>query len=176
MRRPPMARCLFLAPIACFLAVPVVALAADDVAEAAAPHPPEATPYDPQLDAAAAVDSALLRAEERNARVLLVMGANWCHDSRVLAGWLETRRLAQLIDGSFELVFVNVGMPQTGDGFNLDISRRFGIEDLPGTPVLLVIAPDGTLINRATATTWRNAASRSEDEIYAELAGFAKQE
>ena len=105
--------------------------------------------------------------------VLLVMGANWCHDSRALAGWLETPRFQQLVDAEYELVYVNIGMPQTGDGHNLEIARRFGLEELPGTPNLLVLTPLGTLVNADTATTWRNAASRSEDEIYAELVRLA---
>ena len=136
---------------------------------------PEATPYDPAIDATAAVDEALARAAERGTKVLLVMGGNWCHDSRALAGWLETPRFAALVAEHFEPVYVNVGLPQTGDGFNLDIARRFGIEALPGTPNLFVIASDETLLNRETVTTWRNAASRSEDEIYDELAGYTAQ-
>jgi thiol-disulfide isomerase/thioredoxin len=106
--------------------------------------------------------------------VLLVMGANWCHDSRALAGWLETPRFAALVAERYELVFVNVGMPQTGDGHNLDIAKRFGLADFPGTPALLVLTPEGALVNADTATSWRNAATRSEDAIYAELAALAE--
>lgn len=135
-------------------------------------HHPEARSYDARIDATAAVDAALARAAERGTRVLLVMGANWCHDSRALAGLLGTPRFSAMIDAHFELVFVNVGMPQTEDGHNLDIARRFGIDALPGTPNLLVIAADGTLLNADSATTWRNAASRDPDAVYAEIAGF----
>tara|TARA_B100000941_G_scaffold90458_1_gene62654 strand:+ start:177 stop:665 length:489 start_codon:yes stop_codon:yes gene_type:complete len=135
-------------------------------------HHPEARSYDATLDASAAVDAALERAGERNNKVLLVMGANWCHDSRALAGLLETPQFVDLIDEHFELVFVNVGMPQTDDGHNLHIAHRFGLENLPGTPNVLVIDADGTLLNAETATTWRNAASREADAIYADLLGF----
>lgn len=121
----------------------------------------------------AQVDVALARAGQRDTRVLLVMGANWCHDSRALAGWLETQRFAELVEANYELVFVNVGMPQTGDGHNLDIAQRFGLATLPGTPNLLVIDADGHLLNADSATSWRNAASRSEDVIYAELSALS---
>ena len=134
---------------------------------------PEAKSYDASRDASADVDAALQRATSNGKHVMLVMGANWCHDSRALAGWLETPRFRQLIEDEYELVFVNVGMPQTGDGHNLNIARRFGIEKLPGTPNLLVLTPTGSLVNAETATSWRNAASRSEDEIYDELARLA---
>ncbi|MDY7096682.1 MAG: thioredoxin family protein [Pseudomonadota bacterium] len=139
-------------------------------ANSAAAHDyPEATAYDVSDDAEADVDAALTRATQNGKRVLLVMGANWCHDSRALAGWLGTPRFAALIEREFELVYVNVGTPQSGDGHNLGIARRFGLDDLPGTPNVLVLESNGRLINKSTATTWRNAASRTEGAIFEEL-------
>ncbi len=135
---------------------------------------PEARAYAVSPDAMGDVDAALARAAAHDRRVLLVMGANWCHDSRALAAWLAAPRFAALVAAHYELVFVNVGMPQSGDGHNLDIAQRFGIADFPGTPALLVLTADGHLINADTATSWRDAASRSEDAIYAELAALAK--
>ncbi len=140
----------------------------------ATPSHPEAKSYAVSEDASADVDAALERAMASGKHVLLVMGANWCHDSRALAGWLETPRFQQLVESEYELVFVNIGMPQTGDGHNLDIARRFGLEEIPGSPNVLVLTPFGTLVNAETATTWRDAAGRSEDEIYDELAALAQ--
>ncbi len=148
--------------------------ACTSVPDMAASDHPEARSYDASRDAGADVDAALGRALDSGKHALIVMGANWCHDSRALAGWLETPRFADLIDAEYELVFVNVGMPQTEDGHNLDIAHRFGLETLPGTPTLLVLTPFGTLVNADSATGWRNAASRSEDEIYAELVALAQ--
>lgn len=134
---------------------------------------PEAESYIVSNDAEADVDAALVRAAESDKRVLLVMGANWCHDSRALAGWLQSEKIAALVEKEYELVFVNIGMPQRGDGHNLGIAKRFGLEELPGTPNLLVLTPEGELVNAETATTWRNAASRQEGAIYNELAMLA---
>ena len=134
---------------------------------------PEATSYIVSDDAMGDVDAALERAAANGKRVLLVMGANWCHDSRALAGWLESDGIAPLVEREYELVFVNVGMPQRGDGHNLGIARRFGLDDLPGTPNLLVLSASGELVNADTATSWRDAASRSEEAIRAELERLA---
>ena len=139
-----------------------------------APAYPEAKSYAVTPDAMGDVDAALARASANGKRVLLVMGANWCHDSRALAGWLETPRLSALVADRYELVFVNVGLPQTGDGHNLAIAERFGLEGFPGTPALLVLTADGQLVNADTAQSWRNAATRSEDAILAELAALAE--
>ncbi|MEL6530604.1 MAG: thioredoxin family protein [Pseudomonadota bacterium] len=135
---------------------------------------PEARSYAVSDDAMGDVDAALASASQSDKRVLLVMGANWCHDSRALAGWLATDRFKALIAEEYELVFVNVGTPQSeGDGHNLDVAQRFGVDDLPGTPNVLVLTPEGELLNADTATTWRDAASRGEDAIYDELAMLA---
>jgi thiol-disulfide isomerase/thioredoxin len=163
------------AVIAASLALVLAACASTPAPKAAADAAhPEARAYAVRPDAAADVDAALTRAAANGRRVLLVMGANWCHDSRALAGWLKTPRFAALVAERYELVFVNVGMPQTGDGHNLEIAKRFGLADFPGTPALLVLTPEGKAVNLDTAASWRNAASRSEDAIYSELAALAE--
>jgi hypothetical protein len=93
---------------------------------------------------------------------------------RTLAGWLETPRFAALTAERYEVVFVNVGMPQTGDGHNLDVARRFGLAEVPGTPALLVLTAEGSAVNLDTAASWRNAGTRSEDAILAELTVLAE--
>ena len=141
-------------------------------APAVAPRP-EARSYHVSDNAPADVDAALARARQSGKRVLLVMGANWCSDSRALAGWLATDRFAELIERKYELVFVNIGMPKSGDGHNLGIARRFGLPELPGMPNVLVLTSEGVLVNPTTATTWRDAESRTGDAIYEELATLA---
>jgi hypothetical protein len=56
---------------------------------------------------------------------------------------------------------------------NLDIARRFGLAEVPGTPAVLVLTAEGRAVNLDTAASWRNAGSRSEDAIFAELAALA---
>ncbi len=150
-----------------------LALAACATVPSPSAHP-EARPYLAEADAAADVDAALARAAASGKKVLLVMGGDWCHDSRALAGWLETPRFAALTAERYEVVYVDVGVPQTGAGRNLDIARRFGLDEFPGTPALLVLTAEGELMNRDTAASWRNAASRSEDAIYTELETLSK--
>lgn len=152
-----------------------LALALSACATTGAPSYPEARAYAERPDPAADVNAALARAAASGKRVALVMGANWCHDSRALAGWLETPRFAALAAERYEVVYIDVGVPQTGDGRNLDIARRFGLAEFPGTPALLVLTADGALVNPDTAASWRNAASRSEEAIFAELAALADQ-
>lgn len=128
---------------------------------------PEILAFDPDRTAQSDVDRALTDAKQSRKTVLVILGANWCHDSVGLAGWLETPRFVDMMRDRYSIVYVDVGTPQIGQGRNLDIARRFGIKKVKNTPLLLVISPDGKLLNdKRDAVSWRNAASRSEDDIY----------
>lgn len=161
----------FFAFAALLIAMPLVPPAPALAAEVEADHP-EARPYNDARAALADVAWALARAAVARKRVILVMGANWCHDSRGLAGWFAMPRFADMLERYYEVVFVDVGHPQEGEGRNIDIAQRFGIEEIVGTPTVLILSPEGALLNPETAPSWRNAASRSEDEIFDYFADF----
>lgn len=126
----------------------------------------EPRPFDRSRDAMGDVDAALARARERGARVLLVLGANWCHDSRALAAKFADPALAPLIAERYELVWVDVGM---GDR-NLDVAARFGVPKLAGAPTVLVLSAEGALLNAASVSEWRSAASRTVEDARAYFA------
>ncbi len=123
-------------------------------------------------DASADVDAALSRAAVSGKTVIIVMGANWCHDSRGLAKWFETPRFTAMMQPKYEIVYVDAGKPQTGDGRNPDIIKRFGGKKQKNTPYVMMISSGGKLLNRDDARSWRNADSRSEDAIYRYFAEF----
>lgn len=138
-------------------------------AEPAATDHPEARPFEESADATAQVDAALARAQLNEKRVILVMGANWCHDSRGLAGWFAQPRFAAMLEAKYELVYVDVGHKDR----NIDIARRFGLKSIKGTPTVLVLSSSGDLLNRQSAPKWRDAASREQDDIFAYFDQFA---
>lgn len=129
---------------------------------------PEARPFNRARDARADLDAALEKAARSGNNVLLVMGANWCHDSRALSGWFASPRFKRMVADQYELVFVDVGFKDR----NIDIAQSFGIETIKGTPTVLVVSPEAEHLNPETAPTWRNAASRSEEEVFSYFANF----
>lgn len=129
--------------------------------------------FDPTQDAQTALELAFARAKNSGKKILVIMGANWCHDSAALANLLDSPRFVTMINNRYEVVFVDSGTPQTGKGRNLDIAMRFGIKKVKNTPLVMLLSPDGRLLNgRKDAVSWRNAASRSEDEIFAYFDAF----
>lgn len=126
-------------------------------------------PYDPSRDAMADVDAALIRAAASRRNVLLVLGGNWCHDSRGLAAAFERPELARVIAQGYELVFVDVGYRDR----NLDVARRFGVNDLLGTPTVLILSPEGVLLNGDSVHDWRTADSKPYAETLRYFTAYA---
>ncbi len=142
--------------VACTSFTPVSAVAA-------AEHP-EARPFDPEpaLIAQKAVDEALSDAALAGKHAMIVMGANWCHDSRALAGWFQTPRFEAMLEENYVVRYIDVGQKDR----NIDVAQRFGLDSIVGTPTIIVTDTQGDVLNLETAPTWRNAASRTEDQIY----------
>ena len=135
---------------------------------------PEAKAYFTERDAKADVETAFADAKVGGKTVVIIMGANWCHDSVGLAGWLATPRFVGPMRDRYIIVYVDVGTPQTGKGRNLDIAARFGIKRVKSTPLVMLVSADGRLLNgKRDAVSWRNAASRGENDIYRYFAEFA---
>ena len=113
-------------------------------------------PFDGNDSAMPVVEAALETARAEDKRLLLVLGANWCHDSRALAHHFEDAELAATLEAHYVTRFVDVGWREA----NQDVSARFGVPAVYGTPTVLVIDPDTErLLNREARSDWTSAAS-----------------
>lgn len=135
-----------------------------DASSASAAEHPEFRAFDPipETGAVAAVAEALSDANLSGKHAIIVMGANWCHDSRALAGWFQTPRFQTLLQENYVVRYVDVGQKDR----NIEIAKGFGLESIVGTPTIVVTDSNGEVLNLDTAPTWRNAASRDEDAIF----------
>lgn len=145
-----------------FLAVSCTAVPPTPFAVAA--EHPEARSFDPEpsLVAQDAVDEALADATLSGKHAIIVMGTNRCHDSRALAGWFQTPRFVDMLTENYVVRYIDVGQKDR----NIDVAQRFGLDDIVGTPTIFVTNSEGNVLNLDTAPTWRNAASRNENEIF----------
>ena len=122
----------------------------------------EPRPYDPMADAEIDINTALVEAKEEGKLGLLVFGANWCHDSRALAAHFEKPRFQTLLRSHYKMTYIDVGKKDR----NIDLARKFGVDNIVGTPTIFVTNSEGKVLNLETAPTWRNAASREEDAVF----------
>jgi thiol:disulfide interchange protein len=129
-------------------------------------------PYDEAANAGQAVDAALARAKKDGKRVMIDLGGNWCADCRILAGLMERPELHAFLDAHFEMVSVDIGRFNK----NLDIPARWGIaERLNGVPAILVVSPDGKLVNdRNNVSAIQDARHMTPQALADWLAQWAK--
>lgn len=120
----------------------------------AAETDPDGRQYHPSANPLADVQRALDRAENGDRLLLVVLGANWCHDSRALASRLNRPPLAERIQQHYELEFVDAGFLDEGRA----VMQRFGVAHYYATPTVLIIDPSsGQLINDEDRHQWSNA-------------------
>jgi len=120
----------------------------------AAETDPDGHLFQPSADPLADVQQALGRAADGDRRALVVLGANWCHDSRALASRLHRSPLAEVIQQHYELVFVDVGFYEKGRS----VTQQFGVAHYYATPTVLIIDPlSGQLVNDEDRDIWGNA-------------------
>jgi thiol-disulfide isomerase/thioredoxin len=133
------------------LAIPVVQVAT--LEDLPTPLP---LPYDEGASAEevnAEIDAAFERARAGGKRVIIDMGGNWCGWCRGLAGVMDLPEVAPFIEENFEVVFVGVSATQGGSLMNREVVQRFGMEDIPGVPWLVIAEPDGTILHSSYEVT-----------------------
>jgi thioredoxin 1 len=98
-------------------------------------------PYDEHANASEQVRQALQAAQAAHKDVLLVFGANWCPDCRVLDSALHGQGAASIGD-RFVVVKVDVGNFDK----NLDLAKRYQVPLRKGIPAAAVVRADDTLL------------------------------
>lgn len=125
-------------------------------------------PFKPSADAMTDVDAVLERARKSGKLAMIVLGANWCHDSMGFVEHLNKPEVAAVVKADYEVQIVDVGYLDHG----LHVSPRFGLPVIYGTPTVLIVEPETeTLLNADTVNLWRDAAAMPTDEVVALFAG-----
>ncbi len=103
--------------------------------------PAGASPYDPHADAQADIRQALVEAHAQRKDVLVVFGADWCADCRVLDRALRDPAAASL-QKRFVVVKVDVGDFDRNVGF----AQRYGIDLRRGIPAAALLSGNDRLV------------------------------
>ena len=117
--------------------------------------------YEPSADPLADVQRAIAAAGAAERRALVVLGANWCIDSRALAARLHQPPLADVIEEHYELVLVDVGYLETDRA----VAQELGVAHYYAMPTVLSVDPSsGQLVDVDEHHMWGNAYSVSMSE------------
>jgi protein disulfide-isomerase len=136
--------------------VATVLVAASVLAVAAAPI------YDESANVKAQIRAALVQARQGKVAVLVVFGANWCADCKILEMAFKSGSSAPLIAKRFTVVKVNVGRFDK----NLDIAEAYGVPLAMGIPAVAILDPDGKVTYATRAGELADAQRMGESGIY----------
>jgi hypothetical protein len=93
---------------------------------------------------------------------MIVMGANWCHDSRAFLDLLADPGVTALTDTRYHVERVDVGWFDHVRG----VVDRWDVPVIYGTPTVLVVEPrSNTLLNQSSLAYWRNAATLGPQDV-----------
>ena len=136
------------------------------VASLASAAPPA---YDEAADAKAEIQSTLVQARRAKVPVLVVFGANWCGDCKVLDMAFKNGASAPLIQANFKVVKVNVGRFDK----NVDVAESYGLPLKNGIPAVVMLSPAGKVMYATRAgelADARNMGDAAIHEFFAKVA------
>ena len=133
-------------------------LAAVTAAQAGGPPPI----YDEAAEATAARHATLAEAQPAQLPVLVVFGANWCGDRRMLDAPFKNGPSAPLIARSFKGVKVDVGRFDR----NVDIAERYRVPLKKGIPAVAVLSPEGRLLYATEGGELADARKMGDQGVY----------
>ena len=133
-------------------------LAASFASQASGPPPI----YDEAADAKAAVQAALADAQQAGRPVLVVFGANWCGDCRMLDATFKSGPSAPLIAQHFKVVKVDVGRFDR----NVDIAEKYNVPLKKGIPAVAVLSPQGKLLYATEGGELADARKMGDQGVY----------
>jgi protein disulfide-isomerase len=134
----------------------VLLLAAATLAGAAA------LPYDEGADAKAQIQVALADAARAKVPVLVVFGANWCGDCKMLDLSFKEGASAPLIAKHFRVVKVDVGRFDR----NTDIAQAYGVPLKQGIPAVAVLSQQGKVVYATKEGELANARKMGDKGVY----------
>lgn len=119
-------------------------------------------PYDEGADAKLEIRQALSQAADTRVPVLVVFGANWCGDCKVLDMAMKEGTSATVIDREFKVVKVDVGKFDK----NLDVAESYGVPLKKGIPAVVILSPKKEILYATRAGELADARNMGENGIY----------
>jgi thioredoxin 1 len=119
-------------------------------------------PYNESADAKADIKAALAKAEAAKTPVVVVFGANWCGDCKMLDYAMNKGASAELFAKDFQIVKVNVGRFDK----NLDVTKSYGVPLDKGIPALVILSTKNEVLYATKEGELANARKMGDKGVY----------
>jgi thioredoxin 1 len=119
-------------------------------------------PYNEAADARQDIQLALTQAEQSGKSVIVVFGANWCGDCKVLDLAMKQGASAPFVAREFKVVKVDVGRFDR----NVAIAESYGVPLKNGIPAVVILSPADRVLYVTRAGELSDARNMGESGIY----------
>jgi len=119
-------------------------------------------PYNEAADAKLEIDQALTQSAATMTPIILVFGANWCGDCKMLDAAMKNGASASLLSRDFKIVKVNVGHFDK----NLDLAKSYEVPLSKGIPAVVVISSKKDVLYATREGELANARQMGDNGIY----------
>ena len=120
------------------------------------------SPYNETADAKLDIRQALTQATAAKTPVIVVFGANWCGDCKMLDAAITHGASAPLLSRDFKIVKVNVGHFDK----NLDVAQSYGVPLKKGIPAVVIISAGNQVLYATRDGELSNAREMGDNGIY----------
>ncbi len=118
-------------------------------------------PYDEAANAKEQIQAALKSAKAANKAALIVFGANWCGDCKMLNMEMHRGELAKLVNDRLVVVKVDVGRFDR----NKDVTAEYGNVVKKGIPSVAMLHTDGTVAYQTDGGELADARKMGRDGV-----------
>jgi len=119
-------------------------------------------PYNETADAKLDIQQALTQSATVKTPVIIVFGANWCGDCKMLDSAMKNGTSAPLLSKDFKIVKVNVGHFDK----NLDVAKTYGVPLQMGIPAVAIISHNNQVLYVTREGELANARKMGDTGIY----------
>jgi thioredoxin 1 len=120
------------------------------------------SPYNESADAKLEIKQALTQPAAAKIPVIIVFGANWCSDCKMLDSAMKNGASAPFLTQDFKIVKVNVGHFDK----NLDVAKAYGVPLQMGIPAVAIISTNNQVVYVTREGEVANARKMGDTGIY----------
>ena len=94
--------------------------------------------------------------------LVLIFGANWCPDCRILSAVLDLKTVNEYMKKNFEIMYIDLGRYD----INMSLMEFFNIMPQQGIPRVVILNKEQNMLNIRDTGEWTTARSRTKQEIF----------
>jgi protein disulfide-isomerase len=99
---------------------------------------------------------------DNNKQPIVIFGANWCPDCRILSAVLDLQTVNKYMDDNFEILYIDLGRYD----INMSLMEFFDIMPQQGIPRVVILNKEKEVLNMKDTGEWTTARSRTKQEIF----------